>query len=147
MSDTAKLRESARKIAESISSTVSDDERAQYGVATRLVMEGLRQTVSEGTPEEIAAKLAMSFATLLAMISRSPFQDAHDIVRDTIISYAWAAGALTGTFTLPDAPEGDPALDRMMAQVREATSNGQPVAVVSSSAANNAGDSRSVGYL
>lgn len=93
------LRETARKLAEGVSSRVSDSSRGAIGDGARHVMDGLRAFVGDDAP---AAAAAVCFVKLLSMLAASPVSDISDILEHTCAGYAMAAGALMGAYALPE---------------------------------------------
>lgn len=91
--------EDARRFAENISSTLSDDERQQVVDGAHLIADGLTQ-LCDGD-KMVASKVAMAFAKLLSMMGKTPLESVGTVVDNTVCGYALACGSLAGSYTLP----------------------------------------------
>lgn len=93
--------EDARRFAENISSTLSDDERQQVVDGAHLIAEGLTE-LCDGN-QMLASKVAMAFAKLLSMMAKTPLEQVGQIIDNTVCGYGLACGSLAGSYDLPPA--------------------------------------------
>lgn len=100
--------EASRKLAESLSSTLSDAERDAYGKSAAWVAEGLRKFADESqSPAEVAVRLSHVLVRMLAEAQQMPLMEASDFCQQNMIAYALAAGNVAGVYDLPS-EDGSP---------------------------------------
>lgn len=118
MTMAAETLEASRKLAESLSSTLGDEERAGMAAAAAYVVEGMRLFCTEAdSKEEVAVRMAHVIARMLAEVQRTSLMEASDFCGQNMLAYGLAAGALAGVYELPgvDAP---PESERMSEPLR-----------------------------
>lgn len=102
------LRESSRQLAEGVSSTLSDQERASAQNTAALIVADFRETCSTGTPDEIACTISQAVTSMLATLQSTPLQTVVPLMEHNMCAYAMAAGALAGVYALPDVEVSEP---------------------------------------
>lgn len=112
------LQHDARMYAEGATKGLTEEQVAKVAIGARAIKEGLSAVASEGTPEEIAARVAIAFASLLAMMCKTPAGDLSDVLDHSIAGYAMAAGSLVGVYEMPDPPVDDAEMQKILDQVK-----------------------------
>lgn len=104
------IKQQARRMAEGISSTLTDAERPDAGENARATVEGtLNAATVSSDPRMVAAYYSIAISKMLSMISKTPAGQVSKVLDSYVIAYSLAAGAVAGVYELPEAPEVDEA--------------------------------------
>jgi hypothetical protein len=100
-------REGIRQAAEGISAALSDKDKGATGRAAHRIIDSLRQEFGD---DEAATKAAFMLCSAFAALRYTPVKHIDDMLCSSRDSYALAAGALAGVYTLPEreADENEP---------------------------------------
>lgn len=96
-------RESSRQLAESVSSTLSDEEKARAETYAAEVAAGLRELCAAADRDEIPVRFAHIIARMMARLQAQPLMQAAETLDSTMIVYSLAAGDLADVYALPKA--------------------------------------------
>lgn len=114
--EVASIREQARQLAEAVSSTLNDNQRAEYAKIARQVADEFQAL--DSTPLA-PARTAATVATLFAQVSRARISAISEMVDSYVVAYSLAAGLLADAWsptTTPAAPADEAELAERIGQ-------------------------------
>lgn len=101
------LRESSRQLAEGVSATLSDEQKAKVQDTAVLIVDDLRK-IASGDPAEFVIEVAQSITAMIATLIGTPLGTVGDLMEHNMCAYALATGALAGVYVLPGVEESVP---------------------------------------
>lgn len=98
----ADVLEASRRLAEGLSSTLTDSEKETAQSQALEVMTGLRTFCADSeSSEEVAVRLAHVIARMLGEMQTVAISTLNEMLEANMVAYGLAAGAMAGVYKLP----------------------------------------------